>query len=404
MASLADDNNSGSDNDEVLDLSNGAILDKYKCAAEIVNKTLQGVIDTQLKDGASVNAICKFGNAVIKAQCDATYKKNKKTEKGIAFPTCVSINHCVCHFSPLEAEDVLLKNGDVVKIDLGAHIDGCIAVVGHTLVVGGGNPTAPATEGETKVAATDGDKATGTYADVAMAAYKAGQLCLTMIVPGNTNTLLTETIAKVAEAYGVNAVQGVLMHNMKPFVIDGNKCIINKVEPDQNVDEIEFEPYEVYGIDIAMSTGKGKPIERDARTTVFKRAIEAKYALKMKASRYVLSEVDKLYPALPFATSLLTDIRQAKLGMKECVQHDLLQPYPVLWEKEGDYVAHVKFTVLVMPNGTQRITAPVVDIDATCSSDKSLPEDLEKILVDAAEAAALKKAKKKKKKKKKKKN
>ena len=161
-------------------------------------------------------------------------------EKGIAFPTCVSINHCVCHFSPLEAEDVLLKNGDVVKIDLGAHIDGCIAVVGHTLVVGGGNPTAPATEGETKVAATDGDKATGTYADVAMAAYKAGQLCLTMIVPGNTNTLLTETIAKVAEAYGVNAVQGVLMHNMKPFVIDGNKCIINKVEPDQNVDEIEF--------------------------------------------------------------------------------------------------------------------------------------------------------------------
>jgi methionine aminopeptidase len=264
----------------------------------------------------------------------------------------------------LEAEDVLLKNGDVVKIDLGAHIDGCIAVVGHTLVVGGGNPTAPATEGETKVAATDGDKATGTYADVAMAAYKAGQLCLTMIVPGNTNTLLTETIAKVAEAYGVNAVQGVLMHNMKPFVIDGNKCIINKVEPDQNVDEIEFvsplacgsskkylatrpvltpfflfaaccivallhccivgvvvlsqEPYEVYGIDIAMSTGKGKPIERDARTTVFKRAIEAKYALKMKASRYVLSEVDKLYPALPFATSLLTDIRKLRLGAVLC--------------------------------------------------------------------------------------
>ena len=133
--------------------------------------------------------------------------------------------------------------------------------------------------------------------------------------------------------------------------------------------------------------------------------------------------------------------------MKECVQHELLQPYPVLWEKEGDHIAHVKFTVLVMPNGrlflvvdtavavagcfrrqmfcccstsnpcdngfgtviclftgTQRITAPVVDIDATCSSDKSLPEDLEKILVDAAEAAALKKAKKKKKKKKKKKN
>jgi len=114
---------------------------------------------------------------------------------------------------------------------------------------------------------------------------------------------------------------------------------------------VKQEPYEVYAIDIAMSTGKGKPIERDARTTVFKRAIDAKYKLKMKASRVVLSEIDKLYPALPFSTSLLSDQRQAKLGMKECIEHNLLQSYPVLWEKEGDHVAHVKFTVLIMPNG-----------------------------------------------------
>jgi len=232
----------------------------------------------------------------------------------------------------------------------------------------------------------------------------AAQLCLVQMRPGNKNTLLTETILKVAEAYGVNSVQGVLMHNMKPFVIDGNKCIINKAEPDQNVAEIEFEPYEVYGIDIAMSTGKGKPIERDSRTTVFKRAIDEKYKLKMKASRYVLSEVDKVFPALPFSTSLLSDIRQAKLGMKECVEHSLLQPYPVLYEKEGDHVAHVKFTVTVMPNSTTRITNPPVDIDQLVQSDKTLPEDLQKVLDDAAAAAEAKASKKKKKKKKKKKN
>ena len=56
---------------------------------------------------------------------------------GIAFPTCVSINNCICHFSPLKGDsDVLLKEGDLVKIDLGAHIDGFIAVAAHTLVVG----------------------------------------------------------------------------------------------------------------------------------------------------------------------------------------------------------------------------------------------------------------------------
>lgn len=30
----------------------------------------------------------------------------------------------------------MLKEGDLVKIDLGAHIDGFIAVAAHTLVVG----------------------------------------------------------------------------------------------------------------------------------------------------------------------------------------------------------------------------------------------------------------------------
>lgn len=58
-------------------------------------------------------------------------------EKGVAFPTCVSVNECVCHNSPLisEAQEDI-KEGDIVKVDLGVHIDGYIAVVAHTVVAG----------------------------------------------------------------------------------------------------------------------------------------------------------------------------------------------------------------------------------------------------------------------------
>ena len=53
---------------------------------------------------------------------------------GIAFPTCISPNHCVGHYSPLVSEDTVeIKEGDIVKIDLGVHVDGYIAVVAHTL-------------------------------------------------------------------------------------------------------------------------------------------------------------------------------------------------------------------------------------------------------------------------------
>lgn len=45
------------------------------------------------------------------------FKKEKELKKGIAFPTCVSVNNCICHFSPVLSEpDYILKEEDVVKV------------------------------------------------------------------------------------------------------------------------------------------------------------------------------------------------------------------------------------------------------------------------------------------------
>ncbi|KAK2632748.1 hypothetical protein EUGRSUZ_L01138, partial [Eucalyptus grandis] len=149
------------------------------------------------------------------------------------------------------------------------------------------------------------------------------------------NKDVTEAINKVAAAYDCKIVEGVLSHQLKQFVIDGNKVIISVSNPDTKVDEFEFEENEVYAIDIVTSTGEGKPKLLDEKqTTVYKRAADKNYHLKMKASK-----------------------KRARLGLVECVNHELLQPYPVLHEKLGDYAAHIKFTVLLMPNGSDRITS-----------------------------------------------
>ena len=36
-------------------------------------------------------------------------------------------------------------------------------------------------------------------------------------------------LQQVVEAYGCSLVEGVLSHQLKQFVIDGNKCILSKV-------------------------------------------------------------------------------------------------------------------------------------------------------------------------------
>lgn len=138
-------------------------------------------------------------------------KKSKKLERGIAFPTCVSVNHIFGHFSPLSDESAQLQEGDVAKIDLGCHIDGFVAQGAHTIVV-----------------QSQAGKVSGKKADVILAARKCMQAAQRLFKAGGKNQEVTEAIQKICEEYGVNAVEGVLSHKVKKHLIDGNDVIINK--------------------------------------------------------------------------------------------------------------------------------------------------------------------------------
>ncbi|KAL9398870.1 hypothetical protein Peur_007831 [Populus x canadensis] len=321
-----------------LDLTSPEVITKYKSAAEIVNKALQLVI-SECKPKAKIVDICEKGDSFIREQTSNMYKNvKKKIERGVAFPTCVSVNNTICHFSPLASDESVLEEGDIVKIDLGCHIDGFIAVVGHTHALQSG-------------------PVTGRAADVIAAANTAAEVALRLVRPGKKNKDVTEAIQKVAAAYDCKIVEGVLSHQLKQFVIDGNKVILSVSNPDTRVDDAEFEENEVYAVDIVTSTGEGKPKLLDEKsTTIYKRAVDKNYHLKMKSSRFIFSEINQKFPIMPFTARALEE-KRARLGLLECVNHDLLQPYPVLHEKPGDYVAHIKFTVLLMPNGSDRITS-----------------------------------------------
>ncbi|KAJ8503689.1 hypothetical protein OPV22_004575 [Ensete ventricosum] len=321
-----------------LDLTSPDVVTKYKSAAEIVNKALQLVL-SKCKPKAKIVDLCEHGDAFIREQAGNIYKNVKrKIERGVAFPTCISVNNTVCHFSPLASDDAVLEENDIVKIDMGCHIDGFIAVVGHTHVIQEG-------------------PVSGRTADVISAANTAAEVALRLVRPGKKNKDVSEAIQKVAAAYDCKIVEGVLSHQLKQFVIDGNKVILSVTNPETRVDEFEFEENEVYAIDVVTSTGEGKPKLLDEKqTTIYKRAVDKNYHLKMKSSRFIFSEISQKFPIMPFSARALEE-KRARLGLVECVNHDLLQPYPVLHEKPGDLVAHIKFTVLLMPNGSDRITS-----------------------------------------------
>lgn len=56
-------------------------------------------------------------NSVWDRQTGNMYKKvKKKIERGVAFPTCISVNNTICHFSPLAGDETVLEDGDIVKM------------------------------------------------------------------------------------------------------------------------------------------------------------------------------------------------------------------------------------------------------------------------------------------------
>ncbi|KAJ1437200.1 peptidase M24, structural domain-containing protein [Ochromonadaceae sp. CCMP2298] len=355
--------------EEDTSLANPDVVTKYQEAAKIVQAALVEIV-ARCVPGARIVDICRFGDDLIESRTAAIYRNKNKAGKvvlrGIAFPLCVSVNDCVCHCSPLESDTEYpdLAEGDMVKLDLGAHIDGFIALAAHTCLVGV-DVSDPAVAASVEA---------GARANVLNAAYVAAEVASKMIKNGNTNNKVTAAIKQVAEMFGVSPISGTLMHQMKQYVVDGKKMILLKEEPEQKVEACTFETGEVYAIDIAMTTGDGKPRDLGKRTTVYKRAVEVKYGLKNKGSRDFFNAVNKKYPTLPFSVRAVGDEKMVKLGVRECVTHGLLMPYPVLYERKGDFIAHVKFTVLLLPSGTLQITGlPSVTYDAMVTTGAAGP-------------------------------
>jgi len=320
-------------------LTNPDVVDKYKTAAKIVNSTLEFLIPL-VQPGAVIGNLCAQGDAKIEEGASLVFRQGK-LEKGIAFPTTISVNNVVAHFSPYTSEgNIAINEGDVVKIELGAHIDGWTAVGGHT-VIATGNPQEPTT---------------GKKADAICAAHYAGECALRLLRPGNKVSQITSTIGEVAKIFSCNPVEGTVSYSCKRFDMESEKYFLNKVPEDTHPEDFTVEVNEVYNINIVMSTGEGKPKEGEAKTTVYRRKLENNYSLKMKTSRSLYREINNKFPSLPFSLRYF-DEKTSRMGIVECVNHDLFEPYPVTYEKDGEFVAQFKFTVLVLPGSIQKLTA-----------------------------------------------
>jgi len=346
-------------------------------AGKIADSVLDYVI-SKVKVDSNIYELCVDGDNHARGLLNNIYNKKKYT-KGLAFPTSVSVNEICGNYSPtledIDANHKTLKQGDVVKIDLGVHIHGFAAVVAHTVVCGE-------------------EKVTGRKADVILAAYNALHAGLRLLnAKKNTNDDVTKAFKSVTDSYNVTPVEGVLSHKMRRDIVDGFETIICNKSKEHQVDIRDFDHGDVYGLDVIVSTGEGRPKESPLKTTVYKRALETTYKLKIDSSRKLLSVVEHNFYNFPFSlnsfdnveniktTKPIKDLKTvSKVGLNECVSHDLFYPLPVLQEKKEDIVAHFKYTVAVRNEGPYILAGKLLDV-SQFTSEHSVKDENTKTLL-----------------------
>ncbi|WFD19057.1 methionyl aminopeptidase [Malassezia caprae] len=357
------------------------ILTKYKTAGDIAAQSIRTVVEA-VQPGKTVLELMTLGDEAVEQGTGAVFK-DKKMGKGLAFPTTISINQVVCNYAPLPSDDAsktALKEGDVVKIQLGAHIDGYPSVLAETVVVGA-SAEAPAT---------------GRVADVVKAAHTAADVAIRLMRPGMLNHDIAKQIELSLKDFDVRGVDGIQTNQFGKDEISGKKKVAFGGDGSSRPDACKLEENEVYGVDIVVTTSpEGKSKSDDAFTSIFRKT-NATYLLKMATSRKVFSEIQKKAGAFPFNLRALEDEKRARMGVQECSNHGLVTPFEVLVDTTASAItAQVFFTVAVSAKGAIRLTpAPSWYSADKVKSEKEVTNEEIKALLATSVRQTKKKAKK----------
>lgn len=280
--------------------------------------------------------------------------KGKKISKGISHPTTISPSSYVTPYTPLvsDAEEAAttLKPGEVIKIQLGAQIDGFGTIVCDSIII----PDASHAHEEGKIPQRQ--------ADLLLATYWANELLLRLMVPPGllaqgtdeekakaqkarapTQSYMTQMLEKVVKSFGCSLVESTTSWLFERNEIEGPKKII--LAPGEGVKgEGVPEVGEVWGVEMGVSLGTGKCKNIENRATLLRRTT-TNYGLKRPSSRATLTEIVEKFKTFPFSIRQLNDERAGKIGVIESVRAGVLRQYDVAGDKDGEPVGRLLTTV-----------------------------------------------------------
>ncbi|MDD1720413.1 MAG: type II methionyl aminopeptidase, partial [Euryarchaeota archaeon] len=243
----------------------------------------------------------------------------------VAFPPNISRNEEAAHATPSK-DDTSVFGKDLVKLDIGVHIDGYIADTATTVDLG---------EHDTLV------KASNDALDAA----------LDVVTAGVEIRVISAAIQKAIEGYGVLPIMNLTGHGLERYTQHAPPLIFNRKMPFiVKGSRAKLKEGQVVAIEPFASDGKGR-VHKAGKTEIFS-FVKAK-PIRSPEARDILKQIER-YTTLPFAKRWLEG--RVDIGLKQLERAGIIRGYPVL--KDRGFVSQAEDTVIVKAHGCEVITRP----------------------------------------------
>ncbi|OYT32235.1 MAG: type II methionyl aminopeptidase [Thermofilum sp. ex4484_79] len=282
-------------------------IKKYLKAGEIVHHALNMALDI-VEEGKSLLDIAE------KLENDIINRGGK-----LAFPANISINHIAAHYSPSVNDDKVIPRESIVKVDLGAHVDGYIADAAITISF---NPE---------------------YEKLLTASRYALRNAERVIRPGKNLGVIGEVIEKTILKFGFKPIANLNGHKIERFSLHAGKSV-----PNTSVFTFKkIGSHEVYAIEPFATDGEGYVIEGESGHIY--QIITMRRIKGYKDLDRFLKDIWREYRSLPFSERWIYK-KYGEEGLNklnDLREYKRTYLYHLLMDEAGGMVSQFEDTVIV---------------------------------------------------------
>jgi methionyl aminopeptidase len=291
---------------------------KFRLSGRILREAREE-IKGYVREGMAIIDVCEKAEDLIK-------KKGAKP----AFPCNVSINDIAAHYTSPPGDKTRISENSLVKVDIGAHIDGYVTDTAVTVCFNHELDTLVET------------------------AERALRVAIDNVKPGVSTSKIGGIIENTVKSRGFKPISNLTGHQISRYVLHTGTSIPNVSQ----FSLTKFRLGAVYAIEpfVTLPDAVGR-VKDEQESTIFRfiksRSLENSYA------RQLLKYIEENFRALPFAERWLSEVvpeNQHRKAFDALLSSKALMSYPIFVEASGRTVAQAEHTIMTTDDGCVVLT------------------------------------------------